>query len=385
MRIARARQQVYEELLRFLATTEGFVLVPVEVPDDRVGEELAAWLRAHAHPVRVVRAEPGRELVHRLLGGERGAPVMVLGETALAPEALGVLNQRRDTVSAFLEAPLLWCGPPAFLYAPREAAPDFWSTRALPRRVATPGARIPTAPRWTGPLVPEGPDALAALRDARRAEGDTVNAARLAYLRAAALAARSRFAEARGELAAVAADLPLPDDLRFDLDLLAARLALVDEDPEGAADALARARRLAGESPGRRAQLDLVEVRALEEAGRVEEARDRAEAALRACGADRSLLAARAQVVLGRLSRRLADHVAAERHLLDAAAGFQAQGEALGEANALVELGDLRLEQGRFDEARALFHAARSAYRDHGASDAWQRVGRRLRVLDRSR
>lgn len=385
MKLDPERRQVYEEILRLLATAEGFVLLPVEVPGPHTAAELAGWLAAHAHPVRVVHTDVGRALVDRLLDGPRGLSVMVVGDDGADPDALGLLNQRRDTVRAALPVPLLWCGPAAFLDLPREAAPDFWSTRALPRRV-TPGRgrRIPTAPRWSGPLVHEGPEELASLREVHEREGDALNAARMAYLRAAALAARSRFPEARAELDRVPLTSPLPDDLRFDLDVLAARLALVDGDERAAQAALDRARRSAGESPGRRAQVELVEVRALEEDRRFAAARARAEVVLAACGPDRTLLAARAMVVLGRLCRRLGELAAAERHLVEGAERFQAQGEALGEANALVELGDLRVQQGRPGEGRALYQAARSAYREHGASDAWQRVGKRLQGLDRA-
>lgn len=376
MTVPPGRREVYEQILRLIATAEGWVLVPVEVAAEATALELAAWLGAHAHPVRLVHA--GGDLVERLLAGE-GAVLVVGGEAADA-DALRRLNLRRDTVRARVDAPLLWCGPAAFHAAVRLAAPDFWSTRALPRRIPAAGAGgIPTAPRWSGPLVREGPAELAAARRRSRRAGDAAEAARLAYLRAGALAARGQWLAARAAVADGRGDLVGQDsELRFDLELLDARLARLLRDPEDAHAALARARAVAGASPGRQAQVALVEAAALEDAGDLAAARDRLGVALARCGDERSLLAARTLVALGRLERRLGRPERAAATLLRAVAAFQAQGEALGEANALVELAELHDAQGRPEEARALFASARERYREHGVPEAAARLDARL-------
>jgi WD40 repeat protein/nucleoside phosphorylase len=134
----------FGELLRVVELSEGFILQPLEVPGPDLARALASFFAAHGHPA-VVR-EPGndaewRETTGWLLEEGRVPPsgvVMVLGSRE-PPEgfrlALRFLNDRRDDIARRLGRPLFWCGPASFLLATAEGAPDFWSVRAVERRL----------------------------------------------------------------------------------------------------------------------------------------------------------------------------------------------------------------------------------------------------------
>ena len=206
------------------------------------------------------------------------------------------------------------------------------------------------------------------------AQGDTRNAARLGYLHAAALATRSDFAAARRVLETARGRVPVDDDgIGFDLAVLAARLAALTDDP-AAATLLDHARGLAGGSTGRRAQVDLVAAHVALTAGRGEEGAALLRSVAAECRNERPFLAARALTVLGRLARTAGDPTAAERSLREALGLFQGSGEALGEANVLVELADLARDTGRAAQSRTLLQGALTTYRRHGTADGVARV-----------
>ena len=393
-RPAQART-VMRELLRLLGATTGFTLIPVEVPGPDLGRALARWLGEHGHPCRVVSPaedEGWRDLPGRLARTETGpyGSVMVIGPPTLTPaltHGLRVLNQRRDVVIRALDGPLLWVGPREFLRATWHQAPDFWSVRSLTWRVAPRPAPVTGPAPYNGPLVNDDPDHLTGLIEEARRQGDPLNAARMGYLLAGALASRGDVLGARRVLAAALGEAPASDtDLAFDLTVIDARLADLAGAPEEARAQLDLARTLAGESPGKRAQLDLLTARHLAEQGENTAAIHLLEDIVGRCGGERPFLCARALTALGRAYRaeghrepgRLDD---AERVLRQALDLFQGQGEALGEANVLAELGDLARQRARSGEAEALYRGAWEAYRVHGAMDGAAKMRRRLAAL----
>ncbi len=131
-------------ILRVVSLSGGFVLLPVEVPGPDLGQALADWLGSKGHPA-LVRAprddEEWRQLSTWLLCAkpEEGGVVVVIAGSELPPEgvslAFRLVNQRRDAISKRLACPLLWCGPREFLLSTAERAPDFWSVRAVERRL----------------------------------------------------------------------------------------------------------------------------------------------------------------------------------------------------------------------------------------------------------
>lgn len=389
--------EAVQELLRAIGSTEGFALLPVEVPGPDLGRGLARRLGEHGHPVRVVAPEREEDWAAVVSALARAAPpphgaAMLLGPGQLGPgleRGLRVLNQRRQQLIDAIDAPLLWVGPPAFLQATWELAPDFWSVRGLTTRVGPRSARLPSRPApWSGPLVEGDPDELGGLAEEALRQHDRRNAARMAYLQAAALAARGEPEAARAALAPHL-DLPLPDDeLAFDLTILDARLAHGLGRRGDLRHRVASARRLAGRSPGRRAQLDLLTARRLVEGGQKREAIELLRRAVATCGDERPFLCARALTALARLERTMGQRqparlVEAEEHLRRALRLFQSQGEALGEATVLLELGDLARQLGRSAEAMSLYRGALGTFERHGASAAVPEVRRRLRAAAR--
>lgn len=395
-RPAQART-VVRELLRLLGATTGFSLIPVEVPGPDLARALARWLGQHGHPCRVVapaEEEGWLDLPGRLARAETNpyGTVMVIGPATITPavtHGLRVLNQRRDVVIRALEAPLLWVGPREFHRATWHQAPDFWSVRSLTWRVAPRPAPVSGPAPYNGPLVNDDPDHLMGLIAEARLQGDPLNAARIGYLLTGALASRGDIAGARAAAGVAMGDAPPVDaDLGFDLRLLDARLADLAGAPEEAQARLAEARALAGDSPGKRAQIDLLTARRLTEQGKDGAAIRLLEEIVSRCGEERPFLCARALTALGRAYRaeghlepgRMED---AERVLRQALDLFQGQGEALGEANVLAELGALARQRGRSSEAEALYRGAWETYRAHGAVDGAARMRKKLAGLRR--
>lgn len=370
--------RVGRAVARQLGRVDGFVLVPVEIPGGDPGEALHRWLEEHGIALALVDGRvtvPGPATL-ALRGSGRG--VLVIGPDepdALAERRLAEVNLHRDRVAEAIGGPLVWAGTAAWLRATAERAPDFWSIRTVTQRWRLgPGEQATASTPWSGPLVDDPPNRLDQLVTEAFTQGDRRNAARLGYLHAASLATRSDFAAARRVLETARGRVAPDDDgVGFDLLVLEARLAALTDDPR-VRELLAQARERAGGSPGRRAQVDLVAAHLATAEGRTEEARALLAVVVEGCRAERPFLAARALAALGRITRTGGAAAEAEPLLREALALFQGSGEALGEANVLVELADLARETGRTEQARALLQGALATYRRHGTADGVARV-----------
>ncbi|TKD03832.1 hypothetical protein [Polyangium fumosum] len=134
----------FEGILRVVELSGGFVLLPVEVLGPDLGRALADWLGAKGHPALVFAPrddEEWRYLSTRLLEAkpEEGGVAFVIAGTEWPKEgvslAFRLVNERRDAISKRLGCPLVWCGTREFLLSTAERAPDFWSVRAVERRL----------------------------------------------------------------------------------------------------------------------------------------------------------------------------------------------------------------------------------------------------------
>lgn len=138
----------FTKIERVIALNRGFLLLPVEASGPDLGRALARWLTERGHPTSLIEPktdEEWRELPGRIYSVQvaQGGLVMVLGGTRRPPgfyEGIWLLNQKRDVLGNFLACPLLWCGPREFLAQTWERAPDFWSVRAVDRRLECPPA-----------------------------------------------------------------------------------------------------------------------------------------------------------------------------------------------------------------------------------------------------
>jgi tetratricopeptide (TPR) repeat protein len=193
----------FREVERALSLADGFVLYPVECGPD-VARSLAEWLDENGYSTRVVEPvsdEGWHELVAALLGAAAGptSVVMVIGSrqpsTGVAA-ALRLVNQRRDVIVEALSRALLWCGPPEFLKLTWERAPDFWSIRAMTRKLSTSTAPWREAPLWPGAWPADPPERLREMLALATAQGDTRIASHAAAMLAEALIARGEMDEA---------------------------------------------------------------------------------------------------------------------------------------------------------------------------------------------
>jgi DNA-binding CsgD family transcriptional regulator len=152
----------FEEVLHVVELAGGFVLLPIEVPGPDLARALGEWLSARGHPAVVNEPETDEEwkdLTGWLLTTEPPPEgvVLVLGSRK-PPDgvflALRLVNERRDSIVTRLQCPLFWCGPPSFLQLTRERAPDFWSVRALERRLSAAAAEaLPMPPSAERPRI----------------------------------------------------------------------------------------------------------------------------------------------------------------------------------------------------------------------------------------
>jgi len=139
----RTYDHAFGAVERVIALTDGFALVPVEVDGPDLAHALVAHLGRCGHPCVVFEpldeASWGRLAADLLAAapGERGV-VAVIGRHEL-PSTTGaglrLVNQRRDSIAAAIQRPLLWCGPPSFLALTWERAPDFWSVRTVGQKI----------------------------------------------------------------------------------------------------------------------------------------------------------------------------------------------------------------------------------------------------------
>ncbi len=372
----------YRGLLGVLGTTEGFVLVPVELSGVVGARRLHRWLRHHGHPLPC-------ELVDDALVGvlaERTTGVIVAGPspgTEREAGTLRLLNQRRDAV-ARPPFPILWCGSGDWLAFTWQHAPDFWSVRAHARTLAPePPGPDWARPVWAGPVVDDEPESLLALRRAARTQRDRLNAGRIGYALAASLAARGQLQAAREAVLAALSDIARKPDpsLLFDLRLLGARLALAAGERRAVRRWLSAAAELAQGSVGKQAQVGLIAAQSELAGGRTARAIAIYSGLLHGLG-DRPLLGARARVGLGRSLVAARELKGAEPVLRDAVSLFQAQGEILGEATALLELGEICRRTGRLSEARDLLQGALDAFVDNGLTEPAQRIHELLALVE---
>ena len=223
----------FREIQRALSLADGFVLCPVECGPD-VARALAEWLDESGWPTRVlepVTDDDWRELVSGLLEAAASAArvVAVIGSrqpSPGAPAALRLVNQRRDAIVEALHKTLLWCGPAEFLKLTWERAPDFWSVRAMTRRLSTSTAPWREAPLWPGAWPADPPERLREMLTLATAQGDTSIASHAAAMLAESLAARGEIDEA----AEVVNEAPSAPELR----LVGAYLAALRGDLAGA-------------------------------------------------------------------------------------------------------------------------------------------------------
>lgn len=135
--------QEFDDILRVVDLSSGFVLLPIEVPGPDLARRLAHWLTLHSHPTMVVAPETSEDwnaLASVLLSAtpEDNGVVLVV-ESGISVEDLSrasrLVNERRDQIAKHLNCPLLWCGSSDFLVQTGQLAPDFWSVRAVERRL----------------------------------------------------------------------------------------------------------------------------------------------------------------------------------------------------------------------------------------------------------
>jgi tetratricopeptide (TPR) repeat protein len=194
----------FRELERALSLADGFVLIPVEVQGPDVARTLAAWLVERGWPTTTIEpTDDGgwQELVAQVMeaASKPARAVLVIGPrqpTGATLVALRLINQRRDSIASAIGRPLLWCGPPEFLKLTWERAPDFWSIRAMTRKLATPSAPTQEAPLWPGAWVADPPERLREMLATARRQGDERNASRVAAMLGEALVARGELEEA---------------------------------------------------------------------------------------------------------------------------------------------------------------------------------------------
>lgn len=133
----------FGEIERIVLLSTGFVLVPVEVPGPDLARALGEWLAAAGHSTLLLEpldddawAKLAWQLTTTTPGP--GEVVMVIGgrdPSTGMDRGLHLVNQSRDTIAARIGRPLLWCGPRPFLERTMDEAPDFWSIRAVERRL----------------------------------------------------------------------------------------------------------------------------------------------------------------------------------------------------------------------------------------------------------
>lgn len=142
----------FERVARHLELGDGFMLLPVELPDAITAKLLIAWLHGRDLACHYVDLDPAAEpppLLERLLAApdETIATLLFIDTlTSWLPGALQLLNQQRDVLAHRHPRPLLWCGPARFLDLTWRSAPDLWSIAAVPIRLPAPTTRSFTLP-----------------------------------------------------------------------------------------------------------------------------------------------------------------------------------------------------------------------------------------------
>lgn len=269
---APPRLSSFGEIERIVLLSPGFVLVPIEVPGPDLARALREWLTAAGHSTLVLEPlddDAWATLAWRLttIAPAPAEVVMVIGDRAPSTgvdRGLHLVNQSRDTIASRVGRPLLWCGPRPFLERTMDEAPDFWSIRAVERRLVpvadearargAPGlaasesasSPVPSPPRLLAPPAPAPPREAIPAPDAapfglepsdhpdlssgldlfeKELTGDALNAARLARPVIQELLARDDVDAAEALLARAFAPIgALSDPVRSDLAILRAKI-----------------------------------------------------------------------------------------------------------------------------------------------------------------
>lgn len=146
---AETFRATFERVAHHLELGEGFMLLPVELPDSITANLLVHWLTGRGlgcHLVEFNTESPPSPLLERLLAAPDTPTATLLFIDKLTdwlPGALQLLNQQRDVLAQRHPRPLLWCGPSRFLDLTWHSAPDLWSIAAVPIRLPTPTTRSP--------------------------------------------------------------------------------------------------------------------------------------------------------------------------------------------------------------------------------------------------
>jgi tetratricopeptide (TPR) repeat protein len=185
---ARHHIPKFAAILRSLERVPGFILQPLEVPSRDVAQVLAAWLTAHGRPTRIIT--PTDDSSWAALAAALTEPpddtrvIVMSGPDAEEPamrRSLAMVNLHRDGIARALACPLLWCGPPEFLRATWEQAPDFWSIAAIPKQLPPSDDRawIPLLDVDSTVIREANIESLKNLYGAARDQGDIENQIRL--------------------------------------------------------------------------------------------------------------------------------------------------------------------------------------------------------------
>lgn len=140
----------FERVAHHLELAEGFMLLPVELPDVITADLLARWLTRRGLRCSLVDPDlhdTSPPLLEQLTNASNDVVATLLFVdklTARLPGALQLLNQQRDVLAHRHPRPLLWSGPTRFLDLTWRSAPDLWSIASVPIRLAAPVTR-PTA------------------------------------------------------------------------------------------------------------------------------------------------------------------------------------------------------------------------------------------------
>lgn len=176
----------FDDVLRVFDLSDGFVLLPIALPGPDLAHGLAHFLLKEGHPPIIVAPEAEddwKNLASSLLSvkPEQGGLVMVIAGSDIPADLslpLRIVNERRDAIAKQLNCPLLWCGSPDFLVQTGQMAPDFWSIRAVERRME--GRAKPESKPTAKESMPEQTDLLdEAVRQGDRKSSEVLFLARL--------------------------------------------------------------------------------------------------------------------------------------------------------------------------------------------------------------
>jgi len=213
----------FQRILHAIQMSESFVLFPIEVPGQDIAQQLAHFLDVKGFRCLVVDPTKSTWTWPDLVGVLLDLPVasddvvMVIGDGSddkWLHDGLRLLNQRRDSIARALARPLLWCGPRSFLDVTWQLAPDFWSVADVPRRIAFKAMSKPK-PRVSSVLgfgnvgakaSPE--DEAIRLHETALFQGDHANAMRIGIGVVEEAIARSHFTKARAWMTKLRAALP---------------------------------------------------------------------------------------------------------------------------------------------------------------------------------